>query len=196
MVDEKRPPVRTAPLDQFWHEPSQHQYFLAQSFFFFFPQQHIGVLSQGLLPFAKTRAQENLSLHITENSFLAFDWFWQSSLPHSKVYFLPSSVPEWKSMLTGIASAIPREAQENGAVHSPEVESNHSQGESWTSPGSEKWCFHHQSLCSRVVETNYGLGFEWKTPGSLCFTSLHRWSSQKSSMPKSGGPFLWNKANR
>lgn len=87
MVDKKRPPVRTTHWVSFGVNHLSMQYFLAQIFFFFFSQQHIEVLSQGLLPFAKACAQENLSLHITENSFLAFDWFWQSSLPHSKVSF-------------------------------------------------------------------------------------------------------------
>lgn len=109
MVDKKRPPVRTTHWVSFDVNHLSMQYFLAQIFFFFFSQPHIEVLSQGLLPFAKACTQENLSLHIII-LFWHLTGFGNLLFLIPKSLFLPSSVPEWKSMLTGIASATPWEA--------------------------------------------------------------------------------------
>lgn len=106
MVDENGPPVRTAPLDESWHEPSQHAIFLTTEHCFF-SQQHLGVLSHSLPPFdkawfvlKKTKSSQNRESFWHLNGV----FFWQSSRPHSKVSFLPISVPELKSALTGIVN--------------------------------------------------------------------------------------------
>lgn len=132
MVDEKGPPVRTAPLDQSWHEPSQHAIFLStEHCFFFFSQQHLGVLSQGLPPFdkawfvlKKTKSSQNRESFWHLNGFLAiFSSSFQSLFPanfSSRTKVSTDRNRKWPFM----------SSPEKSAVNSPEVESNHSRDES------------------------------------------------------------------
>lgn len=105
IVDERGPPVRTAPLHQSWHEPSQHAIFLTTEHCFFLSSIWEFSLRVYLLLIRHGLCSRKLSLHRTENLFgIWMGFFWQSSLPRSKVSFLSISVPELKSALTGIVN--------------------------------------------------------------------------------------------
>lgn len=130
IVDERGPPVRTAPLHQSWHEPSQHAIFLTTEHCFFLSSIWEFSLRVYLLLIRHGLCSRKLSLHRTENLF----GIWMGFLAIFSSSF-QSLFPANFSSRTKVSTDRNRKwpfmsSPEKSAVNSPEVESKHSQDES------------------------------------------------------------------